>query len=73
MIDDKAFRSNPMLERLQKDLRELEFEEERLKRELEENKAKQVAVVEEMKKFSNEKYEEDILALVYQQRHPNRK
>ncbi len=68
MGNDSSFRSNPMLERLQKDLRELEFEEERLKRELEENKVKQTAVMQEMKKYSNEKYEEDVLALVYQQR-----
>ena len=66
--DDKAIPSNPMFERLQKDLRELEFEEERIKRELEENKVKRMAVLEEMKKYSNEKYEEDILTLVYQQR-----
>ena len=73
MAADSTIRPNPMLERLQKDLRELEFEEDRLKRELEENKIKQTAVLEEMKKYSNEKYEEDILALVYQQRHAAKK
>ncbi len=72
MANDSSFRSNPMLERLQKDLRELEFEEDRLKRELEENRVKQTAVMQEMKKYSNEKYEEDVLALVYQQRRPKK-
>ncbi len=67
-MSESSLRSNPMLERLQKDFRELEFEEERLKRELEENKVKQTAVLQEMKKYSSEKQEEDLLALVYKQR-----
>lgn len=63
---------NAAVERLQKDLRQLEFEEDRLKRELEAVGEKKSQVLSELAKYSDERYEQDMLELVYQQRHQNR-
>ena len=67
--DRVSHRQNAMFERLKKDLEDVEYEEKRLKRELENCAVKKRKILEEMDKYSDERYEEDILKQVYEQRH----
>ncbi|MBQ7676996.1 MAG: hypothetical protein IJT32_02060 [Lachnospiraceae bacterium] len=66
-------RPNAAVERLQKELREVEYNEERLTKELQQVKDRKVQIIDELKKYTDEKYEADMLALVYQQRQKERK
>lgn len=65
-------RENAMLERLKKQLKDIEYEEKRLHTELERKTSEKRKVLQEMSKFSDEKREEDILAQVFQQRRAER-
>lgn len=67
---DSAFSS---VDSLKKELRAIEAEEERVKKELETLNSKKQAVLKELGKFNDEKYEADMLHLVYEQRHQNKK
>ncbi len=71
-MDVKISHNNAAVDRLQKELREVEFEEERLKRELEVVQERKRVIIEELGKYSDEKYEQDMLELVYQQRQMER-
>ena len=59
---------NAEAEQLKKDLKELEVEEDRLKREMEKLQGKKQLVLKKLCEFTDDRYEEDMLALVYQQR-----
>lgn len=65
--------NNATVERLKKELRSIEAEEERIKRELATLNSKKQTVLKELGKYNDEKYEENMLQLVYEQRHQNKK
>lgn len=56
------------IEELKKELRLLQAEEERIKKQLAEIKGKESVVLKKISMHSNEKYEADALAMVYEQR-----
>jgi seryl-tRNA synthetase len=56
-------------EQLKRELRYLEEEEKRVKRELEEVTIKKQNIMNQLKKFNDDEYEKNMLHLVYEQRH----
>jgi predicted phage gp36 major capsid-like protein len=57
-----------IIEDLKVELSSLEAEEEQLRKDIERIEGKKKQILEEIAQHSDEKYEEDMLALVYQQR-----
>lgn len=57
-----------IIEDLKVELSSLEAEEEQLRKDIERIESKKKQILEEIAQHSDEKYEEDMLALVYQQR-----
>ncbi|MBR1635573.1 MAG: hypothetical protein IJ682_11030 [Lachnospiraceae bacterium] len=55
-------------EELKKELKSLEAEEERVKRELKQINDKKQSVLKKLSAFTDERYEEDMLHMVYEQR-----
>ena len=57
-----------IIEDLKVEFSSLEAEEEQLRKDIERIEGKKKQILEEIAQHSDEKYEEDMLALVYQQR-----
>ncbi len=62
-----------IVERLKQELSEIEYEENRLKRELENWEAKRQDVLKKLSTFNDDRYEEDMLQKVYEQRRGGRR
>lgn len=60
--------SNAEAERLKYELKKIENEKERLEKELSELEGRRQAILDELGEFTDDKYEENMLALVYEQR-----
>lgn len=60
-------------EQLKKELKSLEAEEDRLKRELQHINDKKQSVLKKLSQYNDERYEEDMLAMVYEQRRSGKK
>ena len=65
--------SNAIADRLKKDLSEIEYEEGRLQRELAHLEGKRQKILKQLAAFTDDRYEEDMLAKVYEQRRGGRR
>lgn len=60
------------MDRLKKELNTLESEEARLSNELSQVKVKKQAILDQLKNFNDDRYEESMLQMVYEQRRGKR-
>lgn len=60
------------MDRLKKELKTLESEEARLSNELSQVKVKKQAILDQLKNFNDDRYEESMLQMVYEQRRGKR-
>ncbi len=64
--------ANAMAERMKRELRDIEAEEENLKRELSRLEGKRQLILKQLGEFTDDRYEEDMLTMVYEQRRGKR-
>lgn len=60
------------MDRLKKELKTLESEEARLSNELSQVRVKKQAILDQLKNFNDDRYEESMLQMVYEQRRGKR-
>ena len=60
--------ANAMAERMKRELKDIEAEQANLKRELSRLEGKRQLIIKQLGEFTDDKYEEDMLTMVYEQR-----
>lgn len=68
MENKRKIYNQEIIHDLKMDLQRIQAEKEKLEAELSRLSGKETHILEELAKFSDEKYEEDMLQLVYEQR-----